>query len=273
MTSIDQQGSLRLTQSLIGLSKSSYWLSIRLTRYRTHPPHTFIHIHISICYIAAKQPLNPYTTYEFNVEAFTVAHRNDILSDGNENDDYKHSNRVGSPILQLGLNNRFNNTNVYYDWSYSSYKIFSCRFSKSHLILIHPIEELINQTNIIELHINVTKNDNNQGTKMQLNVKIVHGDPLSLFSIDPTNQSLVLIDESLSRSYIYPINLTIIDISQKNIVPLTDQEQKAYKSLIIRAFDPFIPLNDQASNITECVINSNIELSSDISIRNLAVIN
>ncbi|CAF4197076.1 unnamed protein product, partial [Rotaria sordida] len=40
MTSIDQQGSLRLTQSLIGLSKSSYWLSIRLTRYRAHPPHT-----------------------------------------------------------------------------------------------------------------------------------------------------------------------------------------------------------------------------------------
>ncbi|CAF3953558.1 unnamed protein product, partial [Rotaria sp. Silwood1] len=44
-------------------------------------------------YIAAKQPLNPATTYEFDVEAFTVAHRNDILSDGNENDDYKHSNR------------------------------------------------------------------------------------------------------------------------------------------------------------------------------------
>ncbi|CAF1545594.1 unnamed protein product [Rotaria sp. Silwood1] len=93
MTSIDQQGSLRLTQSIIDLSKYSHWLSICLTRCRAHPPHTFIHIHISICYIAAKQPLNPATTYEFDVEAFTVAHRNDILSDGNENDDYKHSNR------------------------------------------------------------------------------------------------------------------------------------------------------------------------------------
>ncbi|CAF1536813.1 unnamed protein product, partial [Rotaria sordida] len=39
---------LRLTQSLIGLSLSSYWLAIRLTRYRAHPPHTFIHIHILI---------------------------------------------------------------------------------------------------------------------------------------------------------------------------------------------------------------------------------
>ncbi|CAF1351999.1 unnamed protein product, partial [Rotaria sp. Silwood1] len=130
--------------------------------------------------------------------------------------------------------------------------------------------------------------DNNQGTKIQPNVIILQGDPLGSVSIDPTNQSLVLIDESLSRLYIYPINLTIIDISQseaiystviifisniENIVPLTDQEQKAYKSLIIRAFDPSTPLNDQISNITECVINSNIELSSDISIRNLAVIN
>ncbi|CAF4406563.1 unnamed protein product, partial [Adineta steineri] len=26
----------------------SYWLAIRLTRYRAHPPHTFVHIHLSI---------------------------------------------------------------------------------------------------------------------------------------------------------------------------------------------------------------------------------
>ncbi|CAF5103164.1 unnamed protein product, partial [Rotaria sp. Silwood1] len=39
---------LRLTHSLIGLIQSSYWLPIRLTRYRAHPPHTYIHIHISI---------------------------------------------------------------------------------------------------------------------------------------------------------------------------------------------------------------------------------
>jgi hypothetical protein len=33
---------------LIGLSKTSYWLPIRLTRYRAHPPHSFIHLHVSI---------------------------------------------------------------------------------------------------------------------------------------------------------------------------------------------------------------------------------
>ncbi|CAF5017159.1 unnamed protein product, partial [Rotaria sp. Silwood1] len=38
--SIDQQGSIRLIRSLIDLSNASYWLSIRLTRYRAHPPHT-----------------------------------------------------------------------------------------------------------------------------------------------------------------------------------------------------------------------------------------
>ncbi|CAF4102095.1 unnamed protein product [Rotaria sordida] len=64
-----------------------------------------------------------------------------------------------------------------------------------------------------------------------------------------------------------------VKILQENIVPSTDQEHQAYKSLIIRVFDPFTPLNDQASNINEWVINSNIELSSDISIRNLDFIN
>ncbi|CAF3916710.1 unnamed protein product, partial [Rotaria sp. Silwood1] len=40
--------SIRLIRSLIDLSNASYWLSIRLTRYRAHPPHTYVHIHISI---------------------------------------------------------------------------------------------------------------------------------------------------------------------------------------------------------------------------------
>ena len=56
---------------------------------------------------------------------------------------------------------------------------------------------------------------------MQPNVKILQGDPLGLFSINPTNQSLALIDESFSRSYIYPINLTIIDISQNEPIHST----------------------------------------------------
>ncbi|CAF4102115.1 unnamed protein product [Rotaria sordida] len=162
MTSIDQQGSLRLTQSLIGLSKSSYWLSIRLTLYDYSIQYPSAHVQIITLnknpiiqylpidnielpeiehnsgklrqrYIAAKQPLNPYTTYEFNVEAFTIAHRNDILFeiipmisinkillttiDSTINIDLLTTTEIGSPILQLGLNNRFNNTNVYYDWS------------------------------------------------------------------------------------------------------------------------------------------------------------
>jgi hypothetical protein len=41
-------GSIRLVQPLTDLSNSSYWLSIRLTRYRARPPHSFIRIHISI---------------------------------------------------------------------------------------------------------------------------------------------------------------------------------------------------------------------------------
>ena len=37
-----------MTDTLIGLSKSSYWLSLRLTRFRAHPPHTYVHVHLSI---------------------------------------------------------------------------------------------------------------------------------------------------------------------------------------------------------------------------------
>ncbi|CAF3629425.1 unnamed protein product, partial [Rotaria sp. Silwood2] len=40
--------SIRLIHSLSDLSNTSYWLSIRLTRYRAHPPHSYVHIHISI---------------------------------------------------------------------------------------------------------------------------------------------------------------------------------------------------------------------------------
>ncbi len=38
-------GSIRLIHLL---TNSSYWISIRLTRYRAHPPHSFIHIHLTI---------------------------------------------------------------------------------------------------------------------------------------------------------------------------------------------------------------------------------
>lgn len=39
------------------------------------------------------------------------------------------------------------------------------------------------------------------------------GDPLGLFSIDSSTQSLTLLDESRARSYTYPIHLTVLDIS------------------------------------------------------------
>ncbi|CAF3595684.1 unnamed protein product [Adineta steineri] len=686
--SIDQLGYLRLTHSLIGLSKSSYWLAIRLTRYRAHPPHTFVHIHLSIrqenfylpqcvniyqnvkvydystqhpfarveaislnknsllqysindndqyekifsidqrtgflnllpsvsnnrrlksdylltiktfdiqykfsvnCYVnihlirrrqlipkfiyspsyninsyeiernsgrlrqrlfqiialldnkvydkkleiryriadtnqhfiinrqtgyvAAKQPLKAYTTYEFNVEAFTVAHRDDILSDGNENeDDEQHTNRgkwrivssrvslpikiqilpmisanhslsptidstintdllttteVGSTILQLGINNRLNNTQWFVMIGHiRNTRYFHVDFQTGQLILIRPIVELLNQTNIIELHINVT-NDwinmntikviiriiNNQIPSIEFpqndyytsiskniplgaeiarltidnsvndctysidtvekikskdlfridsfsgsvtvinslensssqthlltiiyrcqhnyhiahtnlhiqildeknllnkttnsyrfsqenyliifetsliknrrkylmnfelisnddeekrripNAKILQGDPLGLFSIDPSNQSLIFLDESLARSYTYPLNLTIIDVSQmdtitsivtifisnigiyfpcpsyvktspylftyeslplKSIDPLTGQQYKSYNSLIVRAFDPFTPINGEASNLAECIIDNDNNISQNLSIKNL----
>ena len=38
-------GSLHLIDSL---PNSSSWIAIRLTRYRAHPPHSFIHLHLSI---------------------------------------------------------------------------------------------------------------------------------------------------------------------------------------------------------------------------------
>ena len=41
-------GSLRLSQTLIGSSKASYWLPIRLTRYRARPAHSFIYVHVTI---------------------------------------------------------------------------------------------------------------------------------------------------------------------------------------------------------------------------------
>lgn len=131
---------------------------------------------------------------------------------------------------------------------------------------------------------------------------------MGLFSIDSSSQSLILLDESLSRSYIYPINLTIIDISQNEFInttviifisnigiyfpcpsyiknspylftyeslpkqsidPLTGQEYNSYNSLIIHAFDPFTPLNKEASNQAECIINIEHDLSNELKIKTI----
>ena len=119
---------------------------------------------------------------------------------------------------------------------------------------------------------------------------------------------MILLDESLSRSYIYPIKLTVIDTSEvdsinttvvifisnigihfpcpeylenspflftyqslplESIDPITGWKRKAYQSLIIRAFDPFTPLNGEASNQAECIINSPEQSSTLSTMTNL----
>lgn len=126
----------------------------------------------------------------------------------------------------------------------------------------------------------------------------ISGDPLGLFSIDPIDQSLILLDESLSRSYKYPINLTIIDMSQYELINTTVtifisnigihfpcpsylksspyiftyesvEFNNEHKSLIIRAFDPFTPIDGEASNQAECVINYDIEHTDNLIRKNL----
>ncbi|CAF3215866.1 unnamed protein product, partial [Rotaria sp. Silwood2] len=135
------------------------------------------------------------------VEAFTVAHRNDIEQDEDINNEHAiHSKwrivsfrvilpikihvlpmniidssllltnestinidlltttKVGSILLQLKINN---NNNNYTQWfimigHIDHTRYFHVNFQSGELILIRPIDELINKTTIIELHINIT---------------------------------------------------------------------------------------------------------------------
>ncbi|CAF1436676.1 unnamed protein product, partial [Adineta ricciae] len=504
MIEIDRQsGRLRqrLFQIVALLDTKVYSKKLEI-RYRIVDSNQHFVINRQTGYIAAKQPLKAYTTYEFNVEAFTVAYRYDILSDANENEEDETSSRgkwrivssrvslpikiqilpsidvnkssltsidstinidllttteVGSTILHLGMNNRHNTTQWFImigDIRHTRY--FHVDFQTGQLILIRPIAELVNQTNLIDLRINVTNDWMNMNTikvlirivnnsvpsmefsqrdyyssisrnipigaeiarlsienpasdcsysidtverikskdlfrinpssgsitvmnslvnsasqthlltilyrcqhnyqiahtnlhinildernlsnqtkksyqfmqdnylvifetslaanrrkylmnfelinydeeginRIPSNAQILRGDPLGLFSIDLSNQSLYLTDESHARSYIYPLNLTIIDTSQsepittivtlfisnigiyfpcpsylkispylftyesspsRSIDHLTGQQYKPYNSLTIRAFDPFTPLNGEASNLAECTIHS-----------------
>jgi hypothetical protein len=85
--------------------------------------------------------------------------------DSTINIDLLTTTNVGSTILQLGLNNRFNNTQWFImigDIRHTRY--FHVDFQTGQLILIRPIDELINQTNIIELRINVTNDWINMNT-------------------------------------------------------------------------------------------------------------
>ena len=67
------------------------------------------------------------------------------------------STKVGSKLLQLGTNN--NQTKWFVLISSIEYtRYFHVNFQSGELILLRPIDELINQTSILELHINVTNN-------------------------------------------------------------------------------------------------------------------
>ena len=73
---------------------------------------------------------------------------------------------VGSILLQLGLNNhQLNNSQWFIMIGHIRYtRYFHVDFQTGQLILIRPIEELINQTDSIELRINVTNDWINMNT-------------------------------------------------------------------------------------------------------------
>ncbi len=65
------------------------------------------------------------------------------------------STKVGSTLLELGMNN--NRTEWFIITSHFDHtRYFHVNFQTGQLILIRPIEELINKTAMIELKINVT---------------------------------------------------------------------------------------------------------------------
>jgi hypothetical protein len=85
--------------------------------------------------------------------------------DSTINIDLLTTTEVGSTILQLGINNRVNNTQWFImigDIRHTRY--FHVDFQTGQLVLLRPIDELINQTNIIELRINVTNDWINMNT-------------------------------------------------------------------------------------------------------------
>ena len=510
-----QSGRLRqrLFQIIALLNHHVYSKQLEI-RYRFPDQNQHFIINRQTGYLAAKQPLMPYTTYEFPIEAFTVAYRDEILADLNENDDDEQQSHrsgkwrivsprvtlpiklrilplsslnnslqpaidstinldllstteVGSNIFQLNLNSKANQMQWFIMIGNIQHtRYFHVDFQTGQLKLIRPISEIINQTNLIELHVNVTtdwihmntikilirlinnqivpirfsqtdyyssisksipigaeiaritidnsaddclysidtverikskdlfhinpytgsvtvvqtlensstnkhlltviyrcesnlyvtstnlhvnildeKNllnqtkpstirftqsmyliifesslrenqqrklldlqlINDENEQIQSNVQILQGDPLGLFSIDSSTQSLILVDESRVRSYEYPLDLTIIDLSQNQLInttvrlvvsnigiyfpcpnyltnspflftyqalpitsidPLTGQIYDSFDSLTIRAFDPLTPLNGEASNQAECVIYSDRSLTKNTINRN-----
>ncbi|CAF4182374.1 unnamed protein product, partial [Rotaria sordida] len=173
----------------------------------------------------------------------------------------------------------------------------SYRFTQDNYLVIFETSLINNQKKYL-IDLELINNNEHKGKKIKPDAQIIEGDPLGLFSIDSSNQSLLLLDESRSRSYIYPIELLIIDTSQirpiycivtifisnigiqftcpfylnaspylftykstptHSIDPLTGQQYDHYDSLTIYGFDSFM-----SSNIAKCFMNSDIKYSNEI---------
>ncbi|CAF0982632.1 unnamed protein product, partial [Rotaria sordida] len=173
----------------------------------------------------------------------------------------------------------------------------SYRFTQDNYLVIFETSLINNQKKYL-IDLELINNNDHDGKKIKPDAQIIEGDPLGLFSIDSSNQSLLLLDESRCRSYIYPIELLIIDTSQirpiycivtifisnigiqftcpfylntspylftykstptHSIDPLTGQQYDHYDSLTIYGFDSFM-----SSNIAKCFMNSDIKYSNEI---------
>ncbi|CAF5183171.1 unnamed protein product, partial [Rotaria magnacalcarata] len=89
---------------------------------------------------------------------------------------------------------------------------YSYRFSQDNYLVIFETSLIKNQKKYL-IDLELISNDHDE-QRIKPDAQIIEGDPLGLFSIDSSNQSILLLDESRSRSYTYPIELVIIDVSQ-----------------------------------------------------------
>jgi hypothetical protein len=128
--------------------------------------------------------------------------------DSTINIDLLITTEVGSIILQLGLNNRLNNSQWFIMIGHIRYtRYFHVDFQIGSLILIRPIEELINQTDLIELRINVTNNWINMNT-IKVLIRLVNN-RISIMKFSQTDYY-----SSVSKSI--PIGVEIAHLTIEN---------------------------------------------------------
>ncbi|CAF0721029.1 unnamed protein product [Adineta ricciae] len=101
---------------------------------------------------------------------------------------------------------RYQNNNLY-------------RFSHENYLAIFETSPINNQKKYF-LTLELI-NNKNYAKRIKPDAQIIEGDPLGLFGINSSNQSLFLLDESRARSYTYPLRLTIVDTSQADLVTCT----------------------------------------------------